>query len=267
MSKSLLYTLIFLLCLTGILILFSRNDGLIVKMNINKNGKKYRNIYYLNKDKFKVVTENNSIIFSKNKLCLLDTRKKEYWQGSIKEFNKCLMDSRLDSDIQIIARNNHFEKSLKKQELRKVKNIIEEISGKQNGARQQSEIKITPNYSSIAGFASRKYLIKQNNRVVEEVWIAENLKNYINYDLNLDLYNDYMASLLQHTESKLYLHLESFMDLIENGFPMKITMYGENSVTETEVKQLIKKKLSDSIFEVGTGYEKVELSTLINPKR
>lgn len=267
MSKSLLYTLIFLLGLTGILILFSRNDGLVVKMNINKNGNKFRNIYYLNKDKFKVVTENNSIIFSKNELCLLDTRKKEYWKGSIKEFNKCLLNSRLDSDIQVVARNNSFEKSLKKQDFRNVKNIIEEISGKQNGAQQQSEIKITPNYSSIAGFASRKYLIKQNNRVVEEVWIAENLKNYINYDLNLDLYNDYMASLLQHTESKLYLHLESFMDLIENGFPMKITMYGENSVTETEVKQLIKKKLSDSMFEVGTGYEQVELSTLINPKK
>ncbi|MDQ2177471.1 DUF4412 domain-containing protein [Marinifilum sp. D714] len=267
MNKLLLYTLLFLFCLIGVVIFFSRNDGLIVKMNINKNGTEFRNIYYLNKDKFKVVTENNSIIFSKGELSFLDTRKKRYWRGSIKEFNKCLLDFKLNSDIHLIARNNYFEKSLTKQELRNVKKIIEEISGKQNEQQTLREIKKTPNYSSIAGFASRKYLIKQNNKIVEEVWIAENLKNYINYDLNLDLYNDYMASLLQHTESKLYLHLESFMDLIENGFPMKIIMYGGNSITETEVKQLIKKKLSDSIFEVDKRYEKVELSILINPKR
>lgn len=267
MSKSLLYTLIFLFCLIGIVIFFSRNDGLIVKMNINKNGTEFRNIYYLHNDKFKVVTENNSIIFSKDELSLLDTRKKKYWSGSIKEFNKCLLDSRFGSDIQVIAKNNYFEKSLKKLDLSNVKKILEEISGKQNEQQPLSEIKRTPDYCSIAGFASRKYLIKQNNKIVEEVWIAENLKHYINYDLNLDLYNDYMASLLQHTESKLYLHLELFMDVIENGFPMKITMYGGNSITQTEVKQLIKKKLSDSIFEVGNGYEKVELGILINPKR
>ena len=264
MSKSLLYTLFFLFCLAGLVIFFSGNTGLVVKMKINKNGKEFRNVYYLKKEKFKVVTENNSIIFSEGELSFLDTRKKRYWKGSTKDFNKAMLPSRLNSEIQFKAKNNYFTKSLRKQNQKALKEIVEGIAGSPKSGSTEPKIKITPNYNSIAGFVSRKYLIQQNDIVVEEVWIAENLKNYINYDLNLGLYNDFMESLLQHTESKLYLHLESFMEVVENGFPMRIIMYGSDSITQTEVEQLIKKKLSDSVFEVAEGYEQVDLSTLLN---
>lgn len=264
MSKSLLYTLFFLFCLVGLIFLFSGNNGLVVKMRINKDGREFRNIYYLKKEKFKVVTENKSLIFSEGSLSLLDTRKKLYWSGSITDFNRTMFNSCLSSEIQYTARNNYFRKSLSRKNQIEFRKIIEEISGRPNEKVNKTEVKITPNYNSIAGFVSRKYLIKQNDKVVEEVWVAENLKNYINYDLNLDLYSDFMESLLQHTESKLYRHLESFMEIIENGFPMRIKMYGGNTVTHTEVEQLIKRDLSDSMFKVGKGYEKVELSTLLN---
>ncbi|NOU61487.1 DUF4412 domain-containing protein [Marinifilum caeruleilacunae] len=175
-----------------------------------------------------------------------------------------MLSSRLSADIQYTAQNNYFKKSLRKKDQEELQKIVEGISGKQNNVVPKTEIKMTPNYNSIAGFVSRKYLVKQNNKVVEEIWVAENLKNYIHYDLNLDLYSDFMESLLQHTESKLYLHLESFMEVIENGFPMRIRMYGGEHVTETEVEQLIKKKLSKSLFEIGDGYKQVELSTLLH---
>lgn len=233
-------------------------------MRINKNNKEFRNIYYLQKEKFKVVTENRSIIFSEGELSLLDTRKKLYWKGSIKAFNKAMLNSRMSSDIQFTAKNNYFKKSLKKKDHEALQKIVEGISGRHKNDIGNVEIKMTPNFNSIAGFVSRKYMIKQNNHVVEEIWVAENLKNYIHYDLNLDLYSDFMESLLQHTESKLYLHLESFMEVIENGFPMRIRMYGGEYVTETEVEQLIKKKLSDSVFEISKGYEQVDLSSLLN---
>lgn len=264
MSKSLLYTIFFLFCLGAIVIFYSEDKGLVVKMKIHKNEKEFRNIYYLKKEKFKVVTESRSIIFSEGTISLLDTRKKEYWKGDLSDFNKIMLNNFSNLEIHNYARSNFFTKSLKKNNQEQVIKIVEAISGYNSTNEQNTEILRTPNYSSIAGYVSRKYLIKQNNNVVEEVWIAENLKNYINYELNLDLYKDYMESLLYHTESKLYMHLELFMDVIKNGFPMRIKMYGGNTITVTEVENLSRKNLSDSMFEVSSEYKKVELLDLMN---
>ncbi|WP_421918182.1 DUF4412 domain-containing protein [Marinifilum sp.] len=264
MSRSLLYTIFFFFCLVGLIFFFSGNNGLIVKMRIIKNEREYRNIYYLQKERFKVVTENRSLIFSEGEVSLLNTRNKTYWKGSIKTFNKAMLNSSLNPYIQLKTKNNYFKKSLQEKDRKALQKIVESTSGKQNSDVLKAEIKMTPDYNSIAGFVSRKYLVKQNNRVVEEIWVAENLKKYIHYDLNLDLYNDFMESLLQHTDSRLYLHLESFMGIIKNGFPMRIRMYGGKHVTETEVEQLIKKKFHNSVFELGKGYKRVELSSLLN---
>nr|WP_320118304.1 DUF4412 domain-containing protein [uncultured Marinifilum sp.] len=263
MNKSVLYTVFSVFCLLIFWLLFSEPSGLIVKIRINKNSKEFSNVYYLKKDKFKVVTGNKVIIFSEENLCLADIKKKKYWKGSRKEFNQLLFEIRLISTTSNMLSKRSFQKQLNTNQKKDLKSNGREYYSGKTDESEGIEIQSSPNFKSIAGYACREFLLVRDNIVVEQVWIAENLKNYLNYDLNLDLYRDYMESLLHHTDSKLYDHLELFMEVVENGFPMEITMYGDGKTTNTKVENLIKKKLDDSVFTISDDFEYTEIKKLL----
>lgn len=263
MNKSVLYTVFSIFCLLIFWFLFSEPSGLIVKIRVNKNCREYSNVYYLKKDKFKVVTGNRVIIFSEGNLCFADIKKKKYWKGSRNDFNQSLFEIRLFSSSKYMLMNKDYQKQLNTKQEKTLERDGQEIFSEKINESKDVEIQESPNYKSIAGYACRKFLIVQDNIVVEEVWIAGNLKNYLNYDLNLDLYRDYMESLLQHNDSKLYDHMESFMKIVENGFPMEIIMFGDETPTKTKVENLIKKKIDDSVFTIPDDFEYSEIVNLL----
>jgi hypothetical protein len=125
------------------------------------------------------------------------------------------------------------------------------------------EIFKTPDFTAISGYASRKFEIIQAGKLVEEIWVSENLKEYVNYELNLELYQDFMRTYIHQSESKLYCHLSSFMEIVQNGFPMKIRMCQNDTITETRVETLIKKRLDDSVFLVPKNYEECQLKDIL----
>ncbi|RUT73174.1 DUF4412 domain-containing protein [Ancylomarina longa] len=240
-NRVIAYLFLIILGLLGIWILNPFQNDLVVKIRIHKNGEEIRNVFYLKDNKLKVVSESKTIVFKKEQMALLDRNHKIYWEGSLNDFDQNLAKYR--------SRFNNSDEKTKES-----KPSQEEICS----------IKITPDFISIAGYVSRKYELIKNKKVVEDVWIAENLKNYIRYNLDLNLYNDFMDELLQHSESPMHEHLDLFMDAVENGFPMKIRTYGEGSTTESEVLNLIKKNLDDSIFVVPNTYREVSFDQAMN---
>ena len=264
MNKKIVYTIFLSFCFIAALMFLSDSNGLVVKMRTSKDNKQSRTVFYFKKNRLKIVTENKTILFSKNRISFLDHKKRTYWESSIKEFNKEVMKYRLSSENPYSEKSHFFYQNLAKKDKVSLKRISHGDVNREKTKNVKSEIFLTPDFTSIAGYAARKYEIRQNDEIVEEVWIAENLKNYLKYDLNLDLYHDYMNSFLQHSESKLYYHLESFMEVVENGFPMKIIMYGKGPVTETLVENLIKRDLEDSAFLIPEDYQLSDLKSMID---
>lgn len=257
--RNLLYVIGFILI---IFLILPVSEGLVVEMCIFKNGIESRNIFYIQKEKLKVVTEEISLIFLEDQLCVVDNQQKTFWKGSCEEFDKALILHRLGVNSIYSAKSRVFYQNLPemyKYHPKKKRAIIAEKKADET----KCEIFKTPDFTAIAGYASRRFEIRKAGELVEEIWISDNLKEYVNYELNLELYQDFMRSYMHHSESRLYNHLSSFMEIVQNGFPMKIRMYREGTLTETMVKTLIKKKLDDSVFTVPKDYKECLLKDIL----
>lgn len=263
MKKTITYFLFLIFSLLILWVFISASEGLVVKMRISKDGIVSRSIFYIQKNQLKIVTENKSLIFSQYQLYLLDNNKKTYWKGTVKEFNKSLFMSGLGESSPYFSRSKLFYQNLSEEDKLIFKRVLNANIGMENEEDVKCEISQTPDFTSIAGYASRKFEIRQAGNIVEEVWISDNLKSYLNNELNLELYHDFMRSYLNHSESKLYNHLGSFMELVKKGFPMKIKMYQNSIVTETSVENLIKRKIKDSVFYLPEGYNQTTLKEVL----
>lgn len=263
MKKTITYLLFLIFSLLILWVFIPASEGLVVKMRISKDGIVSRNVFYIQKNQLKIVTENKSLIFSRDQLCLLDNNKKEYWKGTVKEFSRGMLLNGLSEGSPYFSRSELFYQNLSEEDKFNFKRIINANIGMEIEEDAKCEITQTPDFISIAGYASRKFEIRQAGNIVEEVWISDNLKSYLNNELNLELYHDFMRSYLNHSESKLYNHLGSFMELVKKGFPMKIKMYQDSSVTETSVENLIKRKIKDFIFDIPEGYNKSTLKEVL----
>ncbi|WP_372751109.1 DUF4412 domain-containing protein [Labilibaculum sp.] len=258
--QHLLYAIVFVLI---IFLVLPASDGLVVEIRISKNENQSRNVFYFQKDKLKIVTEDISLIFLEDQLCILDNEQKIFWKGKSKEFDKALILHRLGANSIYSAKSSIFQQDLPEKYKYHPKNKSATIVGKEDEIIE-AKIYKTPDFISIAGYASRRFEIKEDDELVEEVWISDNLKHYVNYELNLELYQDFMRSYFLHSESKLYYHLGSFMEIVKNGFPMKINMYRNGVITETRVENLIKKRNKDSVFMIPEDFKECNLKDVLN---
>jgi len=257
MNEKVSYLLLLCIFLLGIWLYISYNNDLIVQIRIHRDGAEMRNIFYLKDNQMKVVAENKTIIFQKGKMVLLNRKHKIYWMGKLEMFDQNLTNYR--KQLVHILSINKCEKKDK---------ILQDFNAKNSESKsypiEDCRINITPDFETIAGYVTRKYQLVKNNSIVEEVWIAENFKNYIRYNLDLNLYNDFMDRLLQQSKSPMYENLELFMNVVKNGFPMKIRTYGEGNYTESEVISIFKKNLDDSIFAIPKIYNEVNFDQVMN---
>jgi len=264
MKKTITYLLFLIFILLILWVFIPVSEGLVVKMRTSKNGIVSRSIFYIQKNQLKIVTDNKSLIFSHDQLCLLDNSYKTYWKGTVKEFGeKLLLLRNLSEGSPYFSRSELFYQNLSEEDKLTFKRILNANIGMEIEENDNCEISKTPNFTPIAGYASRKYEIRQAGIIVEEIWISDNLKSYLNNELNIELYHDFMRSYLNHSESKLYNHLGSFMELVKKGFPMKIKMYQDGLVTETFVENLIKRDIKNSIFYIPEGYNKSTLEEVL----
>ena len=264
MKKTIIYLLCLIFTLLILWVFIPASEGLVVRMRTIKNGVVSRNIFYIQKDRLKIVAENKSMMFFKGQLCILDNKNKTYWRGDVKEFNKQLVLNGLIERSPYFSRSELFYESLSKKDKFFLKNILSENTESLIDKEAKCELIKTPDFNSIAGYASRKFEIREAGKLVEEIWISDYLKSYLDRELNLELYHDFMRSYLHHSEYEFYNHLQLFMELVKNGFPMKITMYQDNCVTETTVEYLIKKKIKDSVFIIPEGFSKSKLKEVLD---
>lgn len=263
MKKTFIYFFCFICVILFLWFFVPVSKGLVVRMSTLKNGIVSRNVFYIQKNRLKIVSENKSMMFFKDQLCILDNKKKTYWRGDVKEFNRQLVLNGLVEKSPYFSRSDLFYQSLSENDRQLIDKLLVENRGGSVGEKKKCELIKTPDFNSIAGYISRKFEIREMGKLVEEIWISDNLKKYLNNELNFELYHDFMRSYLHHSESKLYNHLESFMELVKNGFPMKIKMYQDHGVIETTVENLIKKKIKNSAFIIPEGFSKSNLKEVL----
>ena len=251
---------IFILFLLWLIVPISRD--LIVQVRIEKKDRTIENIYYFRKNKLKIVTNERVILLEEDSLHIINHKQKSYWKGSNSDYNRNISKLKFRKKSSNHLKKIAFHKKIKNQN-EIVLNVEQKKKNQRTVLKEKCLVNPTPDYVSIAGYASRRYEMKYANQIVQEVWIAENLKHYLNYELNLDLYDDFTDRLVMQYQSKNFQHIESTMEIIRNGFPMRIVSYKDSTKIISEVKNLIRTNLKDEDFIVPSQYQMVELEKII----
>ncbi len=128
-------------------------------------------------------------------------------------------------------------------------------------------VKDTGVKEKVSGFATRKYAVYRDGRLDEELWITTDKMFTSEFDTSK--LARYMKELQKISAgagpAQEVVGEEEYVRLIYgNGFPLKVVDHGMfNTVHVEEVKSVVKKKLSSSLFAPPPGYKQVKLDVFL----
>ena len=128
-------------------------------------------------------------------------------------------------------------------------------------------VKDTGIEEKVSGFSTRKYAVYRDGRLDEELWITRD--RVFTSEFDTSKLARYMRELQKISagagQSQRVIGEEEYVKLIYgNGFPLKVVDHGVfETVHVEEVKSVVKKRLSSSLFAPPAGYEQVELGTFL----
>lgn len=187
-------------------------------------------VMYLSSGKSKEVSKDDGTwsIYDgkKGKFSIINTAKKIFWQGTVKEFCAELK--------QMIPQ---METSLPKPK----------VSIKQDDSE------------TIAGLTAQKYRLMTNGQLHKEIWIAENMaltkemKALVKYEKEL------IECHPAQTMDEMVDRDPGYQGIVANGYVMKeVTYESDMPVDSDEVVSLKQKNIPASEFDVPAGYRRVQ---------
>lgn len=161
-----------------------------------------------------------------------------------------------------------MEQQLKDMPEQQKKMIMEQMKSQMTAQKQQKadpkpapKIKVikTSVKEKIAGYSTRKYQIMADGKLVQESWIADDIK--IGKEMDLDKMEEMMSKMDMGGEQMSYRTDKAVLDLMRKGYPLKESYPGMNMTTTT--KKVTKTKISSDKFKVPAGYRKGTFSEVM----
>jgi hypothetical protein len=120
------------------------------------------------------------------------------------------------------------------------------------------EIKQTPDADKIAGYLASKYQVLVDGKLVQEVWMAKDLK--IGEDLDLQKFAHMSAS---QAPRSTYQSSHEYQDFMKMGYPLKQVQYQGDGKIIIEVTKIKKEDVPASRFEVPAGLKEVNMQQMM----
>lgn len=232
--------------------------GWVITQTTTESGHQEEVHIWIEGSKVKYAVERYEIIFDQddNTITMVDKAMKVYWKGTgeqfeteIKEVEKAIMDLALSKvpEEQRAAIKAMFEQSM----------AIEENES------YNIEIVTTDETVEIAGYKSNKYLVKVEDKLTEELWIAEGFNPY--KTINLDLFDAAVGNVSEVSE---YSDELEYSKLLQKGYVMKKNSYdhdfgsSEPSLTE-DVTSVIEEAIPGATFRPDDTYKLMNLADII----
>ena len=216
-----------------------------------KNGDKS----FLSEGKMKVLTDNLVILFNgkTNEIIMVDEQKKTYSRATPDEYCKTMSDMINQAKDHVPAEYRQMMEQMMKS---KSKNTTSQVVSISNTGIQEK----------IAGLNTDKYKVTVNGDLYEEVYLATDTELKKDYEPLIPLMQKFSkcASASLNMMETLPENDPEYQKLIEKGFIVKSVSYKNGSHdASTDMMNLEKTTVPDSVFTVPSSYKKLDLAELL----
>jgi len=217
----------------------------------------------------KIISEDKCFLYNSdsNTMSYLNTKDNTYWSGKVERFTQAITKFKLKTDHSFLINDVSFLRNLNTLNKNHFDDIFNRLAENKTilpdyRIFNNFNIVSTPDFTSVGGFAVRKYEITNSGKLVEEIWIAENLLTHIGLDLAN--FNDFLSAYFFHSGVTPFFNLNAYMEVRKNGLPMKVVLYHNNQKWEATMEHVGRKNIKDNIFSIPENYEMEALEKMLN---
>ena len=232
----------------------------VIKFYIDNGESQSRTLIYIKGDKMKIVTKNQIYIYNSDSktINLVNQKERAYWSGKVNNFRKAVAEFKMQNDDDFLSNDVSFLRNLNSVDTKYLEEMISRRTGKNPlmpnyGIYNNFNIKSTPNFTSIDDYAVRKYEVINEGKVMEEIWVAENILSHMGWNMNH--FKDFLEAFFFHTDITPYFNLNSYMKVRKNGLPMKVVIFHDKEKIVIRMDHASRIKLTKESFSIPVKFK------------
>ncbi|MRT91444.1 hypothetical protein [Ancylomarina sp. 16SWW S1-10-2] len=218
----------------------------------------------------KLVTKDATYLYNSfsKKINFLNQKNKTYWSGNVTDFRKAVTKIKTQTNKNFLLNDSSFLKNqniTSKDHLQKITTQKVEVNLliPDYNIYDNFNIISTPNFTSVGEYIVRKYEIRNAVKLLEEIWIAENLLPHMGWDMSK--FKDFLDVFFFHSGVAPYFNLNSYMKVRKNGLPLKVIIFHEKEKTIITMDHASKTKLNEDSFSVPENFILTTIDKILTP--
>ena len=259
MIKKIIYISASLILLLVIAKYFTDDKSWVIKFYVDQGEKRSRTLIYIKKDQMKIVTKDHTYLYNSvsKTISFINKKDNNYWLGNVSDFRKAVTQIKIQDDNDFLLNDVSFLRNLNSVDKKHFQEMMNRRTGQNPLIPDYSifnnfNIISTPNFTSVGEYAVRKYEVRHSGKLLEEVWIAENLLSHMGW--NMLNFKDFLEVFFFHSGVAPYFNLNSYMKVRKNGLPLKVIIFNGKNKTTITMDHASKTKLNKDDFSIPENF-------------
>lgn len=268
MIKRAIYISISLILLLLVALYITDDKSWVIKFYANKGEFQSRTFIYIKGNNMKLVTKDQTYLYNSysKAMSFINHQDKSYWSGNVSDFGKAVNRMKIQTKDDYLLNDINFLKNLNSKDKKQLQEIINKRVGKNPLAPDYSifnnfNIISTPNFTSVGEYAVRKYEVRNSGKLLEEIYIAENLLPHMGW--NMSDFKDFLEIFFFHSGVAPYFNLNSYMKVRKNGLPLKVIVFNGKEKNTITMDHASKTKLNADSFSIPEDVNKVSVDEVL----
>jgi hypothetical protein len=232
-----------------------------------------RTLQYISKNRLKTVGDGNAFTmdFAKDLFTAMDHEKRVYWSGTVDDYIQEVRTFQQAANDLARAQMEQAMREMPPDQRQAIQDTMQRLqsagtasSSQPAAARPQVRVEPTAETMMIVGHKATKTIVYADGKPYQEVWLARGLT--LKGDLDLKRLRGLQVKLTQAimTDIPSRQTVEedpAYVQLLEQGYPIKIVELGEGGEPEsvTKVVRIDKRDIAEREFQVPEGYRRIDL--------
>ncbi|MFT5749126.1 MAG: hypothetical protein ACI93S_000379 [Ancylomarina sp.] len=260
MIKKTIYISTILILLLLAVKYFTNDKSWIIKFYVDGSENQSRTLIYIKGDNMKLVTKDKTYLYNSVSkiISFVNQKGKSYWSGNVSDFRKAVIKMKIQTDDDFLLNDVSFLRNLNSVDKKHFQETMNRRTGKSPLIPDYSiynnfNIVSTPNFTSVGEYAVRKYEVRSSGKLLEEIWIAENLLSHMGW--NMVDFKDFLEVFFFHSGVAPFFNLNAYIKVRKNGLPLKVIIFNGSEKTIITMYHAAKTRLKDSTFSIPKNYK------------
>lgn len=270
MIKKVIYISISLILLLLVVNYITNNKSWVIKFYVDQGENQSRTLIYIKGNHMKLVTKDYTYLYNSvsKTISFINKKDNNYWLGNVSDFRKAVTRMKIQNDNDFLLNDVSFLRNLNSIDKKNFQEMMNRRTGKNPLIPDYSifdnfNIISTPNFTSVGEYAVRKYEVRHSGKVLEEVWIAENLLSHMGW--NMIDFKDFLEVFFFHSGVAPYFNLNSYIKVRKNGLPLKTIIFNGKEKTIITMDYASKTRLNEDDFSIPKNFNLTSVDETLVP--